>query len=106
MTDTSTDENKKSSMAMSQSPGDRSFSRNKSVQWADWELKDVMEFNEDANTQAVIDESSQTELDVRYLSWTETKNFSSYYVDALSPFEKKYYLCWYLKYQFPFLNGS
>ncbi|KAF8771992.1 hypothetical protein HNY73_019346 [Argiope bruennichi] len=63
MTDTNTDE-KKSAMAMSQSPGDRSHSRNKSVQWADWELKDVMEFTEETSAQAVIDEYSQTELDI------------------------------------------
>ncbi|GFY36523.1 uncharacterized protein TNCV_27291 [Trichonephila clavipes] len=38
--------------------------RNKSVQWADWELQDVMEFNAEIKTETVIDESSQTELEI------------------------------------------
>ncbi|KAG8187409.1 hypothetical protein JTE90_009485 [Oedothorax gibbosus] len=39
-------------------------SRNKSVQWADWELKDVMEFSENPGSETLIDEYSQTELEV------------------------------------------
>ncbi|GFY52323.1 uncharacterized protein TNIN_257191 [Trichonephila inaurata madagascariensis] len=66
MTDINTDESLKPSLSTSQvSPTDGSrLIRNKSVQWADWELQDVMEFNAEIKTETVIDESSQTELEI------------------------------------------
>ncbi|GIY24367.1 uncharacterized protein CEXT_418841 [Caerostris extrusa] len=64
--DISTDENLRSPMATSSgSPSEATrLTRNKSVQWADWELKDVMEFNDEKTVETLIDEYSQTEMDM------------------------------------------